>query len=82
MKRPVAIRIRFLYFLYFIQTSLAYQTIRINQILEEIYFGGNWLKQMDDSARKFNMSIQYGMAYPRHVLQTLESQAVTQVIVI
>ena len=37
---------------------------------------------MDDSARKYNMSIQYGMAYPRHALQTLEIQTVTQVIVI
>ena len=38
-----------------------------------------WLMQMGTAAEKHNLTVQYCMAYPRHALQSVELQHVTQI---
>lgn len=40
-----------------------------------------WLTSMGSAALKLNMTIQYCMPLPIHLLQSVEAQAVTQVMI-
>ena len=52
---------------------------RFPPLLRSATLGRQWLTQMGDAAGKQGVSLQYCMAYCRHVMQSLESLAVTQV---
>ena len=41
--------------------------------------GRSWLKQMANAAQKFGITVQYCMPYTRHVMQSVECPAITQV---
>jgi hypothetical protein len=41
--------------------------------------GRTWLKQMGNGAEFCNVNIQYCMTYPRHALQSIEIERVTQI---
>eukprot|EP01012_Entosiphon_sulcatum_P028632 TRINITY_DN3468_c0_g1_i1.p1 TRINITY_DN3468_c0_g1~~TRINITY_DN3468_c0_g1_i1.p1 ORF type:complete len:750 (+),score=126.46 TRINITY_DN3468_c0_g1_i1:23-2251(+) len=49
----------------------------LNHLLESATLGRDWLMQMGTAAAKYNVAIQYCMAWPRHILQSLELPAVT-----
>ncbi|XP_046547850.1 uncharacterized protein LOC124257765 isoform X2 [Haliotis rubra] len=50
----------------------------INKLLTDIDLGRQWLTQMGNGAAKNGLTIQYCMAYPRFMLQSLEIPVVTQ----
>jgi len=50
-----------------------------NAIKQDVNLGRNWLLEMGNSAAKYDLTIQYCMAYPRYFLQSLEIPAVTQI---
>jgi len=54
------------------------QTQGTNFLLENIEAGRTWLVQMGNAAKKRGIHIQYCMEWPRHLLQSLEIDAVTQ----
>ncbi|XP_078489098.1 uncharacterized protein LOC100181073 isoform X2 [Ciona intestinalis] len=43
-----------------------------------ITVANNWLKEMGEAASECDVTIQYCMALPRHIMQSVEIQAVTQ----
>ncbi len=45
---------------------------------QQVFVGGDWLRQMGEGAYRHGLSVQYCMSYPRHVLQSVEIPAVTQ----
>ena len=45
---------------------------------QQVQVGGDWLRQMGQGALKHNLTVQYCMSYPRHVLQSVEILSVTQ----
>ena len=45
---------------------------------EDPTLGTRWLAQMNEGALKNGLTIQYCMAYARHLMQSLEAPAVTQ----
>jgi len=47
--------------------------------MTNITLGKTWLKQMGRAALANNITLQYCMSLPRHVLQSLEIDAVTQI---
>jgi hypothetical protein len=51
----------------------------VGLLLEDPTLGTRWLAQMGSGALKAGVSIQYCMPYARHLLQSMESAAVTQV---
>jgi hypothetical protein len=61
------------------QDWLNHQTNDFIPLLTDIGLGKRWLQQMGNAADKFNITIQYCMSLSRHVLQSLEIPAVTQV---
>lgn len=61
------------------QDFLNYQTERIFQLHADVKLGRLWLKQMADAASSNGLTLQYCMALPRHLLQSVELPAVTQV---
>lgn len=61
------------------QDWLTNQIMNVKQVLRDINLGRNWLLQMGEGALKNNITIQYCMSQSRHVLQSLEIPAVTQV---
>eukprot|EP01060_Flectonema_neradi_P010608 TRINITY_DN17704_c0_g1_i1.p1 TRINITY_DN17704_c0_g1~~TRINITY_DN17704_c0_g1_i1.p1 ORF type:complete len:749 (+),score=118.91 TRINITY_DN17704_c0_g1_i1:117-2363(+) len=48
-------------------------------IYETTTWGRKWLMQMGEAASKHNINIQYCMPWPRHALQSLEIQPVSQI---
>ena len=58
---------------------MAIQMNGIDKVFHDVNLGGDWLIQMGNAASRSRITIQYGMAYPRHGLQALEIQPVTQV---
>ena len=47
--------------------------------MTNITLGRNWLEQMATAAKKNNLTVQYCMSLPRHVLQSVEFDSVTQI---
>ena len=62
-----------------LQDHMDQQTYTTHSLQRDVTVGRNWLLQMGKAARHNSITIQYCMAYPRHVLQSLEIDAVTQV---
>ncbi|XP_012945349.1 uncharacterized protein LOC106013638 [Aplysia californica] len=60
------------------QDWLNIQTEATFALQSDLDLGRRWLEQMGRNAEKFGISIQYCMAYSRHILQSLEIPAVTQ----
>ena len=58
---------------------MAIQLNSIDKVFHDVNLGRDWLIQMGNAASRSKISIQYGMTYPRHGLQALEIQPVTQV---
>ena len=52
---------------------------KVKAIQSDISLGRKWLKAMGDAAMELDIRIQYCMSWPRHVLQSVEIPAVTQV---
>ena len=52
---------------------------RVTAVQTDINLGRLWLKEMGDAAMELDIRIQYCMSWPRHVLQSVEIPAVTQV---
>lgn len=50
----------------------------MNCTLSSAILGRQWLMQMGTAAAKNNLTVQYCMSWPRHMLQSVELQAVTQ----
>jgi hypothetical protein len=48
-------------------------------LTQDARMGETWLSQMNEGARKAGATIQYCMAYPRHVLSSVQLDTVTQV---
>ena len=61
------------------QDWMNHQTLDFTPLYTDIDLGRRWLKQMGNAAEKFNITIQYCMSLSRHVLASVEIQAVTQV---
>ena len=51
----------------------------VPMLTENATMARTWLMQMGEAASKNDITIQYCMAYPRHALQSVEIQAVTQI---
>jgi hypothetical protein len=51
----------------------------MNHTLQSVSTARTWLLQMSDAASAAGIHIQYCMSWPRHVLQSLEAGAVSQV---
>ena len=60
------------------QDWMNHQTIDFIPLREDIYLGRQWLLSMGNAAEQFNINIQYCMSLPRHGLQALEINRVTQ----
>ncbi|CAF1685380.1 unnamed protein product, partial [Adineta ricciae] len=60
------------------QDWMNHQTIDFLPLREDFYLGRQWLIQMGYAADLFNINLQYCMSLPRHALQSLEIQRVTQ----
>jgi hypothetical protein len=58
---------------------LNHQTLDFSPLMTDISLGRNWLHQMGNAALKYNMTLQYCMSLSRHVLQSVEIDAVTQI---
>lgn len=61
------------------QDWLNHQTLDFTPLLTDIALGRRWLAQMASAAKKNNLTVQYCMSLSRHVLQSLEFDAVTQI---
>lgn len=59
------------------QDWLNVQTIQFRPLRVDINLGEQWLKSMGAAADKTGLNIQYCMALPRHILQSLEIPRVT-----
>ncbi len=51
----------------------------LNHTLKSVHNARTWLLQMGHAAQNAGLNVQYCMSWPRHVLQTLEVDAVSQV---
>jgi hypothetical protein len=51
---------------------------KLNALKNTAGLGRMWLKQMGDAALRYDLTIQYCMPWPRHLLQSVEIPAVTQ----
>ena len=51
----------------------------LKELQSDLTLGRTWLHQMGEAATKLGLTIQYCMPWPRHIMQSLEVQAVTQV---
>lgn len=60
------------------QDWLNVQTQSMNWTLQTVHGAKDWLLQMGDAAKRHSLPIQYCMSWPRHVLQSLQVDAVTQ----
>jgi len=60
------------------QDWLNVELTRVDILRTDINAARNWLLQMDRGASKNALTIQYCMANPRHLLQSLETKSVTQ----
>ena len=60
------------------QDWLNVQTERMNYTLQTVNGGRDWLIQMGNAAKRHNILIQYCMSWPRHIMQSLEVDVVTQ----
>jgi hypothetical protein len=60
------------------QDWLNVQTQSMNLTLQNVEAARTWLVQMGNAARRNGLPIQYCMSWPRHILQSLEIDAVTQ----
>merc|ERR1712046_238739 len=60
------------------QDWLEDQTDNLNYLQESVDAGRAWLMSMGSAAAKHNLSIQYCMSHPKHILQSVEINAVTQ----
>ena len=60
------------------QDWLNVQTQSMDWTLQTVRGAENWLLQMGRSAKRHNLAIQYCMSWPRHILQSLQVDAVTQ----
>jgi hypothetical protein len=60
------------------QDWLNVELTRVDLLRTDTDAARNWLLQMDRGANKNALSIQYCMANPRHLLQSLETRTVTQ----
>lgn len=58
---------------------LNHQTLDYTPLMTNITLGKTWLKQMGNAALAHNITLQYCMSLSRHVLQSLEIDAVTQI---
>ena len=56
-----------------------HQTLDFTPLMTNLTLGRDWLEQMASAAKKHNMTVQYCMSLPRHVLQSVEFDAVTQI---
>lgn len=54
------------------------QTLEFVPLMTNISLGKKWLKDMGNAALKHNITIQYCMSLSRHILSSLENNAVTQ----
>lgn len=61
------------------QDWLNHQTLDFTPLLTDPNLGRRWLLQMGLNAGKHNITVQYCMSLSRHVLQSVEIPAVTQV---
>ena len=61
------------------QDWLDYQIELIQPVQSDLFLGERWLKQMGLAADRHQLTLQYCMALPRHVLAALEIPAVTHV---
>lgn len=61
------------------QDWLNHQTFDFSPLMTDLSLGKRWLTQMGNAALKYNITLQYCMSLSRHVLQSLEIEAVTQV---
>ena len=52
---------------------------QIRAMYTDLHLGRRWLIQMGEAASRYGIRIQYCMSLPRHVLQSLEIPAVTEV---
>ena len=77
-----------MYFSLFVKYSFTYtilqdflnvQSEQIEQLKTDIGLGDRWLRQMNDAADQFGMTLQYCMSLPRHALYSLMANTVTQV---
>ena len=55
------------------------QSEDIEQLQTDIFLGNEWLTQMNNAAQHNGLTLQFCMALPRHALQTLKLNSVTQV---
>jgi hypothetical protein len=60
------------------QDWLNIQTQSMNWTLQTVNGGKDWLIQMGHAAKRHSIPIQYCMSWPRHILQSLQVDAVTQ----
>lgn len=61
------------------QDWLNHQTLDFTPLLTDIGLGRRWLLAMGRGAIRNNLTVQYCMSLSRHVLQSLEIDAVTQI---
>ncbi|KAI3383934.1 hypothetical protein SNEBB_006843 [Seison nebaliae] len=61
------------------QDWMNHQTMDFTPLKTNINLGENWLSQMNIGAKKFNISIQYCMALPRHTMEAVRQSQVTHV---
>jgi len=61
------------------QDWLYHQFNHTRALLSSATLGRDWLMQMGKAAADVGMKIQYSMPFPRHALQSLEIEAVTQI---
>lgn len=60
------------------QDWLDVQTQSMHLTLQTVEGARTWLVQMGNAAKRHNIPIQYCMSWPRHILQSLEIDSVTQ----
>ena len=51
----------------------------LKELRSDLFLGQTWLRQMGEAAQELGLTIQYCMPWPRHIMQSLEMPAVTQV---
>ena len=62
------------------QDWMNFQHERMQILTRDATAARAWLRDMGDAALSAGVCVQYCMSYPRHVLQSVESAAVTQVV--
>ena len=61
------------------QDWLNYQVESIEPVHESLTLGERWLRQMDNAAERYGLTLQYCMPMPRHLLAAVQLKVVTQV---